>query len=94
MKPIYQDIVAIDPTNMTVTVKNSHGQKYHVKVAKDMECHIKGRSVLLGDYAKVTKSPVSKEWVMVGFKINTAIYEDYDCVTNGLEPECTLEDWL
>ena len=94
MKPIYQDIVAIDPTNMTVTVMNNNGQKYVVKPSKDMECHIKGRSVLLGDFAKIIKSSVSKEWIMIGFKINTTMYEDYDCVNNGLEPECTLEDWL
>ena len=97
MKPIFQDIVRIDRDAMTVTVRNSQGQKYIVKPSKDMECHITGRSVLLGDFAKVIKSPVSKEWVMIDFKINTAMY-DYDTYGNesseiDVEPTCTLEDF-
>lgn len=94
MKPVWQDIVGIDKEKMTVTVMNSKGQKYVVKVSKDMECHITGRSVLLGDFAKVIKSPVSKEWVMIGFRINTAMYKDTDCVLNNNCPEQTLEDYL
>lgn len=99
MEPVFQDIVSIDRDNMTVTVRNSHGQKYIVKPSKDMECHITGRSVLLGDFAKVIKSPVSREWVMIDFKINTAMYEDYDLGNDTLddvEPDylITLEDYV
>ena len=98
MNPVFQDIVNIDRDAMTVTVRNSQGQKYIVKPSKDMECHIKGRSVLLGDFAKVIKSPVSKEWIMIDFKINTAMY-DYDTYgdeTSEIDAEpdymITLED--
>ena len=99
MEPIFQDIVSIDRDNMTVTVRNSKGKKYLVKPTPDMECHIKGRSVLLGDFAKVIKSPVSKEWVMIDFKINTAMYEDYDLgndASTDVEPGymITLEDYV
>ena len=99
MKPIFQDIVRIDRDAMTVTVRNSQGQKYIVKPSKDMECHIEGRSVLLGDFAKVIKSPLSKEWIMIDFKINTAMY-DYDTYGNesseiDVEPtsQSTLEEY-
>ena len=94
MTPIFQDIIDIDRNNMKVTVKNSHGQKYIVEATDDMKYHIQHKSVVIGDYAKVIKSPVSNEWIMIDFKINTAMYEDYDGVINELEPETTLEDWL
>ena len=77
MQPVFQDIVHIDQEEMTVTVRNSKGQKYIVKPTPEMEYQIKHRGVLMGDFAKVLKSPVSKEWVMIDFKINTAMY-DYD----------------
>lgn len=94
MKPIFQDIVMIDREAMTVTVRNRRGQKYIVKPTPEMEYQIKHRGVLIGDFAKVVKSAVSKEWFMVDFKINTAMY-DYDnygddtSVTNDVEPDYT-----
>ena len=95
MKPVYQDIVGIDRERMEVIVRKANGKKYIVKPSKDMECHIKGRSVLLGDFAKVIKSPVSGEWVMIDFKIDPTMYKDTDCVLNNTCPEQdTLEEWL
>lgn len=94
MKPIFQDIVMIDREAMTVTVRNRRGQKYIVKPTPEMEYQIKYRGVLIGDFAKVVKSAVSKEWFMVDFKINNAMY-DYDnygddtSVTNDVEPDYT-----
>lgn len=94
MKPIFQDIVMIDREAMTVTVRNRRGQKYIVKPTPEMEYQIKHRGVLIGDFAKVVKSAVSKEWFMVDFKINSAMY-DYDSygddtsVTNDVEPDYT-----
>ena len=91
MNPIFQDIIHIDRDNMLVTVKNSKGQKYIVQTTPEMEYQIKHRGVLLGDFAKVIKSPVSKEWVMIDFKVNTAMY-DYDpygdeTSTDDVEPK-------
>lgn len=94
MKPIFQDIVMIDREAMTVTVRNRRGQKHIVKPTPEMEYQIKHRGVLIGDFAKVVKSAVSKEWFMVDFKINNAMY-DYDnygddtSVTNDVEPDYT-----
>lgn len=96
MEPIFQDIVLINRKSMEVTVKNSKGQKYIVKPSKDMVYHIQHKSVYPGDFAKVVKSPVSREWVMIDFKINTAMY-DYDTYGDEayVEPDSTitLEDY-
>ena len=98
MKAVWQDIVDIDRQNNKVTVCNSKGQKYIINVSPDMICHVQGRSVLRGDLAKVIKSPVSGEWVMIDFKFDPKMY-DYDggCdVSNDTEPEymITLEDYV
>lgn len=94
MKPITQDIIRIDYETLDVTVQGTHG-KYIVKPSPEMEYHIEKKSVIPGDYAKVIKSPVSGEWVMIDFVINTTLYSDYDCVENGDEPDyaVSLEDW-
>lgn len=98
MEPIFQDIVKIDRESMTVIVRNRQGQKYLVKPTPDIEYHIKHKSVYPGDFAKVMKSSVSKEWVMVDFKINVAMY-DYDSYGDeacNVEPESqvSLEDYV
>lgn len=97
MNPIFQDIVHINRETMEVTVKNRHGQKYIVKPTPEMEYQILHRGVLCGDFAKVVKSSVSREWVMVDFRINTAMY-DYDTYGDEayVEPDSTiltLEDY-
>lgn len=97
MNPIFQDIVRIDRDSMEVTVRNRNGKKYIVKPSKDMAYHIQHRSVYPGDYAKVVKSSVTHEWVMIDFKINTAMY-DYDTYGDEayVEPDSTiltLEDY-
>ena len=98
MEPVFQDIIRIDRDEMIVTVRNKDGQKYIVKPTPDMEYHIKHKSVYPGDFAKVVKSAVSREWVMVDFKINVAMY-DYDTYGDeacNVEPEsqATLEEYL
>lgn len=97
MNPIFQDIVHINRETMEVTVRNRNGQKYIVKPTPEMEYQILHRGVLCGDFAKVVKSPVSKEWVMIDYRINTAMY-DYDTYGNDasidVEPEqVRLEDF-
>ena len=91
MQPIFQDIIRIDRDAMTITVRNSKGQKYIVKPTPEMEYQIRHRGVLLGDFAKVVKSSVSGEWVMIDFRINTAMYDydtyGYDASTDDVEPQ-------
>ena len=103
MNIVKQTIVHIDRVNCTVMVESSKGNRYPVTPTADMEYHIQHRSVILGDYAHVIKSPVTKEWVMTDFSINTDMYDDYDnpgCDTStndvDVEPDymITLEEYL
>ena len=83
MNGVWQKIFRIDRDNNQVTVINKKGQKYIVDVAPELKGYIEDRCIILGDLAKVVKSSVSGEWVMIDFKIDPEMYEDkYECPCN------------
>lgn len=91
MKPIKQEIVHLDKQNRTALVKNSKGESYPVKMDKYI-----ADGVRYGDLAIVTKSPVSGEWIMIDYDINTLYNKEIDMFYANLpeEDNTTLEDWL
>ena len=66
MKPIRLPIVNVDKRNNAVMVESQNG-KFPVKV----ECSIE--DARLGDDAVVTKSAVTGEWLMIDYKVDTAV---------------------
>ena len=59
MKPIPQEIIAVDQDKGYCMVKSSKGNIYPIQLNRYV------KTINVGDTALVVKSPVSKEWLMV-----------------------------
>ena len=84
MKPVWQKIIWINRKTNKVTVMNKSGRKYIIDVIPELVQDIQQRVIIIGDLAKVTKSAVSGEWVMIDYKIDPAMYPD-------LEEDCSCQ---
>ena len=75
-------------------VESSQGNRYPVNMDKYL-----ADGVQIGDTAHVVKSPVSKEWIMTDYDINTEAWSDLlpgNEVSKDTEPDylITLEDYV